>query len=270
MKGKARTGKLHDATTKDLLKKLTRLTRQVSLGHYDNARAVFELTKTGDYPRVITTLAEAFGMMIVKVETREFRLEQLVEDLEATCRDLTAAKRDLEQLNRTLEQRVESRTAQLHKKNEDLRQTLEQLRKEIRERKRLNGQLEEANRKLLDAYLFMKQSKDRLASRQYAESVVFLIDPEGRICGVTEKALELTGKNRSQLNASQIDDLFTPLEGRSVKDLLRQVQPRLPLRTSLRMKSSKEDGRHFNAKLTRVAFEGKRFIYAVLYEAGED
>jgi DNA repair exonuclease SbcCD ATPase subunit len=208
-------------------------------------------------------------MMIVKVETREFRLEQLIEDLEATCRDLTAAKRDLEQLNRTLEQRVESRTDQLREKNEDLRQSLEQLRREIKERQRLNIQLEEANRKLLDAYLFMKQSKDRLASRQYAESVVFLIDPEGRICGVTEKALELTGKNRSQLNTSQIDDLFASLEGRSVKDLLRQVQPRLPLRTSLRMRCTGEDERRFDAKFTRVAFEGKRFIYAVLYEAGE-
>jgi hypothetical protein len=35
------------------------------------------------------------------------------------------------------------------------------------------------------------------------------------------------------------------------------------------MRCTGEDERRFDAKFTRVAFEGKRFIYAVLYEAGE-
>ena len=63
----------------------------------------------------------------------------------------------------------------------------------------LFAQLEEANRKLMDASLWMRQKKNQLAARQYVESIVFLVDDEGRIFGITENAMEMTKKSRSDL-----------------------------------------------------------------------
>ena len=64
-----------------LLKNLITLTREVSQGKYDNSREIFEFTKEKEYPELIVDLAESFGMMIVQIEAREFRLEQMIEDL---------------------------------------------------------------------------------------------------------------------------------------------------------------------------------------------
>jgi len=57
------------------------LTREISKGQYDHSKDIFEFTKTGQYPQLIADLAESFGMMMVQIEAREFRLEQMIEDL---------------------------------------------------------------------------------------------------------------------------------------------------------------------------------------------
>ncbi len=64
-----------------ILKDLIRLTGEVSRGSYDNAREIFELTKEDSYPGLVSELAESFGMMLVQIEAREYRLEQMIEDL---------------------------------------------------------------------------------------------------------------------------------------------------------------------------------------------
>ena len=64
-----------------LLGNLIKLTREVSQGKYDNSREIFEFTKEEEYPELIVDLAESFGMMIVQIGAREFRLEQMIEDL---------------------------------------------------------------------------------------------------------------------------------------------------------------------------------------------
>ncbi len=81
---------------KEFLKYLSGLCREISLGHYKNARELFELTKqTGDYPEEINELAEAFGMMLVKVEAREFNLLKIIDELEETKEKLELAKEKL-------------------------------------------------------------------------------------------------------------------------------------------------------------------------------
>ncbi len=56
--------------------------KKVSLGDYNHADNLMELTKQDKYPPEISELAEAFGMMIVKVEIREFNQEKLLEKLD--------------------------------------------------------------------------------------------------------------------------------------------------------------------------------------------
>lgn len=64
-----------------LVKYLIDLSKDVAKGRYDRADEVFEFTKSGQYPALISELAEAIGMMLVKIEAREFQLEGMIEEL---------------------------------------------------------------------------------------------------------------------------------------------------------------------------------------------
>lgn len=68
----------------ELIKQLTSVAKQVSKGQYKRIDDLFELTKEKEYPKLVSELAEAFGMMIVQVEARELRLEGNIEELKKT------------------------------------------------------------------------------------------------------------------------------------------------------------------------------------------
>ncbi len=61
-------------------KKLLKIIADISEGNYSND--IMELTKDG-VPDTVRTIAESMAFMMVKVEAREFRLQQLVEELKA-------------------------------------------------------------------------------------------------------------------------------------------------------------------------------------------
>lgn len=65
----------------NLIKILLSVSEKVAMGNYRDADQLFALTDSDRYPQDISRLAEAFGMMIVKVEAREQHLEALIEDL---------------------------------------------------------------------------------------------------------------------------------------------------------------------------------------------
>ena len=50
---------------------LTKLCEELALGRYSECDRLFELTREGAAPADLTRLAEAFGMMLVRVEARE-------------------------------------------------------------------------------------------------------------------------------------------------------------------------------------------------------
>ena len=68
----------------DLFETLNACCKKIASGKYDKKDSdyLFELSKKGRYPGVLSELAESFGMMMVKVEAREFRLKEMIEDLE--------------------------------------------------------------------------------------------------------------------------------------------------------------------------------------------
>ncbi len=68
----------------DLFEMLNAACKNIASGKYDKADSdrLFELAKKGRYPSVLSELAESFGMMMVKVEAREFRLKEIIEELE--------------------------------------------------------------------------------------------------------------------------------------------------------------------------------------------
>ena len=84
---------------RQLLEYLSNAAREIARGDYRTAGEIFEFTKSGKYPAEIADLAESFGMMMVMVETREERLETLIEDLKRKKALLEDAYRVLQQAN---------------------------------------------------------------------------------------------------------------------------------------------------------------------------
>ena len=68
----------------DLFEMLNSLCKKIASGKYDQSDVdkLFDMSKDNRYPGLFTELAESFGMMMVKVEAREFRLKQIIEALE--------------------------------------------------------------------------------------------------------------------------------------------------------------------------------------------
>ena len=82
-----------------VLERLIRLCDDLAWGRPADENALFELTKTGASTPELERLAEAFGMMTVKVEAREFQRAGLIEELEQRNRELEEARARLQERN---------------------------------------------------------------------------------------------------------------------------------------------------------------------------
>jgi len=89
-----------------LLQYLIGLCQEISTGKYSNEIVLFELTKEGVYPPLVTKLAESFGMMMVQVESRQYHLECIIADLKEAQKNLRAAKDRLSHENVNLRQTI--------------------------------------------------------------------------------------------------------------------------------------------------------------------
>lgn len=82
----------------DLFEILTSTCKKIASGKFEpsDSEKLFELSKKGRYPGFLADLAEAFGMMLVKFEAREFQLKETIEDLEETKAKLEDYSKKLE------------------------------------------------------------------------------------------------------------------------------------------------------------------------------
>ena len=89
-----------------LLARLIVVAEELSKGNYGQHNDIFELTKSGSYPPLIARFAEAFGMMAVKIEAREYQLEQIIEELRRSEVELRSARERLARENITLKRNL--------------------------------------------------------------------------------------------------------------------------------------------------------------------
>lgn len=63
----------------DLFEMLNSLYKKIASAQYDqlDVDKLFDMAKDSRYPGLFTELAESIGMMMVKVEAREFQLKQI-------------------------------------------------------------------------------------------------------------------------------------------------------------------------------------------------
>ncbi|SJZ98578.1 regulatory protein, Fis family [Trichlorobacter thiogenes] len=97
---------MNNLKVNQLLDRLIAVTEELSQGRFGQYDDIFELTKSGQYPPLIARFAESFGMMAVKVEAREYRLEQMIEELRSTEAQLRAAREQLARENSTLKKNL--------------------------------------------------------------------------------------------------------------------------------------------------------------------
>jgi putative nucleotidyltransferase with HDIG domain len=83
----------------ELLKRLSHVVHSVIKGDGTQVEQLFDLTRAGAYPEVITELAESFGLMFVKIEAREQKLEELIDDLKQKKAELEKLAEELSQAN---------------------------------------------------------------------------------------------------------------------------------------------------------------------------
>ncbi len=95
----------HDPTSQ-LLDRLIGVAEDIAMGRYGKYDDIFEMTKNSHYPPLVARLAESFGMMAVKVEAREYRLEQIIDELRQTEAQLRAAREALVRENSTLKKNL--------------------------------------------------------------------------------------------------------------------------------------------------------------------
>lgn len=95
------------------LSTLIDLCDDLAWGRPANEDALFALTREGCGPERYVRLAEAFGMMLVKVESREYHRTQLIADLKASNAELREAHRLLAERNthlmRTLQENYQTK-----------------------------------------------------------------------------------------------------------------------------------------------------------------
>lgn len=127
-----------------------------------------------------------------------------------------------------------------------------------------NDRLTEANRSLQLAYAQMRAWKDRLTQQLLGPSIGFLMEASGKIHGFTEKALEITGKDRhSLLNLSIYDFLDSPSQER-LRDEMRKAWIDVLHVSPLRFEMCPSGGRDFNGELMHISTEGGRKLLLLL------
>ena len=95
------------ARTNKLLEKLKIVCGRVAEGEYGDLDDLFTMTAASDIPAVISDLAEAFASMAVQVEAREFRLTEMLAELNEANRQLAEAHRQIASENQVLRDQVQ-------------------------------------------------------------------------------------------------------------------------------------------------------------------
>lgn len=87
---------------------LTDLCGELAVGRHADSDRLFELTREDSGPQEMVRLAEAFGMMLVRVEAREFQNGQLIQELRTKNAELEALHDVLVQRNDDLQKSMEA------------------------------------------------------------------------------------------------------------------------------------------------------------------
>jgi acyl-homoserine lactone acylase PvdQ len=132
------------------------------------------------------------------------------------------------------------------------------------ELERTNERLAHANEKLELAYAWMRDNRDELRQQMYEEDIGFLIDQDGRIEGVTDRALVVMKESRDALVGGNLIRLMRQNTQEDFSRVLKQAWKGITHHLTASMIMSEGAEREFDMKLTRVVVSGKRLLLVIL------
>lgn len=114
-----------------LFNKMEKICHDLAWNRFDRAEELFELTRSKAYPDQITRLAESFGMMLVKLEAREYSVEQIMARLKETAKELEFSRRQLAKENADLKKGLMKRfsSKRIVGKSPEIRKILDQVKR---------------------------------------------------------------------------------------------------------------------------------------------
>jgi PAS domain-containing protein len=127
-----------------------------------------------------------------------------------------------------------------------------------------NESLAHANEKLEMAYAWMRDNRDELRQQMYEEDIGFLIDQDGRIEGVTDRALVVMKASRDALVGVNLTRLMRQNAQEDFLKVLKQAWKGLTHHLTVSIVMSEGAEREFDMKFTRFMVSGKRLLLVIL------
>jgi PAS domain-containing protein len=132
------------------------------------------------------------------------------------------------------------------------------------ELERTNERLAHANEKLELAYAWMRDNRDELRQQMYEEDIGFLIDQDGRIEGVTDRALVVMKESRDALIGGNLTRLMQQDAQEDFARVLKQAWKGITHHLTVSMIISEGAERKFDMQFTRLVVSGKKLLLVIL------
>ncbi|MFA6411413.1 MAG: PAS domain-containing protein [Syntrophales bacterium] len=134
----------------------------------------------------------------------------------------------------------------------------------------LNRGVEDTNKNLQVAYHWMRDSRDILRKHHYEQDICFLVDRQGQVEWLSDRALAFTGKARSGLIGSNVVDLFTKTDQDKVRDAMKEAWLGIIYPVPVEITTARESGKAMVVKLTRMTSGDSRGLLLLLQYSDED
>ena len=128
----------------------------------------------------------------------------------------------------------------------------------------MHDQVKEANKNLGLAYAQMRDWKDRLGIQLQGEEIGFLLDENGKILGITDRVLQITGRNTIELLGSDIMELMEQNSRQGLNKAIKDACLGIFNQTSFSMIGTQIKHKGFEAKLLPVSVARGKMILVLI------
>jgi PAS domain-containing protein len=174
------------------------------------------------------------------------------------------AEENLQRAHGELEIRVRERTEELSEANARLKHEVAVRTEAEANLRTLHEKLKEANRSLQLAYAHMRDSKDRLSGQLYEDEIAFLIDENGKILGMTQRAIEMSDKSRFELFGCHIGELLDESSSAAIQNDINNARMGVFEQTFLRLRKKPAGEQSVQTKVIPVRFKTATMLLVLM------
>jgi PAS domain S-box-containing protein len=112
----------------------------------------------------------------------------------------------------------------------------------------------------------MRDYKDQLSLHLYEEDIAFLVDESGHILGMTQKALEISGKSRFELFGKPLIDLLDESSRSALEEDMRNARKGVFEQTILHLKSKPSGAHEMQVKVVPLRLKAGTMLLVLMRE----